>query len=169
MPVKLLTDESTIAQWNKDKLPTDTVSIENGAILVNSERYPLMVDPQLQGLTWIKQKERENNLKLLRLGSKYLNRDLELAIEHGFSAIIENMDERIDAIIMPVVARQFIKRGKNKIVKFAGKDLTLSNTFKLFLQTKLSNPHYPPEVQAEVISPPAPPPSSRGSAPARHA
>lgn len=47
MPVKLLTDESTIAQWNKDKLPTDTVSIENGAILVNSERYPLMVDPQL--------------------------------------------------------------------------------------------------------------------------
>lgn len=45
MPVKLLTDESTIAQWNKDKLPTDTVSIENGAILVNSERYPLMVDP----------------------------------------------------------------------------------------------------------------------------
>lgn len=150
MPVKLLTDESTIAQWNKDKLPTDTVSIENGAILVNSERYPLMVDPQLQGITWIKQKERDNNLKLLRLGSKYMNRDLELSIEHGFSAVIENMDERIDAIIMPVVARQFIKRGKNKIVKFVGKDLTLANTFKLFLQTKLSNPHYPPEVQAEA-------------------
>ena len=60
------------------------------------------------------------------------------------------MDERIDAILMPVIARMFIKRGKNKIVKFAGKDLTLSDKFKLFLHTKLSNPHYPPEVQAEA-------------------
>ena len=60
------------------------------------------------------------------------------------------MGERIDAILMPVIARQYIKRGKNKIVKFAGKDLTLHKGFKLFLQTKLSNPHYPPEVQAEA-------------------
>ena len=28
-------------------LPADPVSIENGAILTNSERYALMVDPQL--------------------------------------------------------------------------------------------------------------------------
>lgn len=73
-----------------------------------------------------------------------------MSLENGYSAIIENMGERIDAILMPVIARQFIKRGKNKIVKFAGKDLTLSDKFKLFLHTKLSNPHYPPEVQAEA-------------------
>jgi dynein heavy chain len=60
------------------------------------------------------------------------------------------MDERIDAILMPVIARQFIKRGKNKIMKFAGKDLVLNEKFRLFLHTKLSNPHYPPEVQAEA-------------------
>jgi dynein heavy chain len=29
------------------------------------------------------------------------------------------------------------------------KELSLSPTFQLFLQTKLSNPHYPPEIQAE--------------------
>jgi dynein heavy chain, axonemal len=85
-------------------------------------------------------------LKLLRLGTKNINRDLEMSIEQGYSALIENMDERIDAILMPVIARQFIKRGKNKIMKFAGKDLVLHNNFKLFMHTKLSNPHYPPEV-----------------------
>lgn len=74
-----------------------------------------------------------------------------MSIENGYSVIIENMDEFIDAILMPVLARQFIKRGKNKIVKFAGKDLTLSKEFKLFLHTKLSNPHYPPEIQAEAV------------------
>lgn len=69
-----------------------------------------------------------------------------MSIENGYSALIENMDERIDAILVPVIARQFIKRGKNKIIKFAGKDLILSEKFKLFLHTKLSNPHYPPEI-----------------------
>ena len=52
-----------------------------------------------------KEKEKENNLKNLRLGSKNINRDLELSIENGYSALIENMDERIDAILMPVIAR----------------------------------------------------------------
>ena len=51
---------------------------------------------------------------------------------------------------MPVIARSFIKKGKSKILKFAGKDLSLHPNFKLFLQTKLSNPHYPPEIQAEA-------------------
>lgn len=71
---------------------------------------------------------------------------MEMSIENGYSAIIENMNERIDAILMPVIARSFIKRGKNKIIKFAGKDLILNPNFKLFLHTKLSNPHYPPEI-----------------------
>ena len=56
------------------------------------------------------------------------------------------MGERIDAILMPIIARQYIKRGKNRLLKFAGKDLTLHDKFKLFLHTKLSNPHYPPEI-----------------------
>lgn len=149
-PMRLLTDESTAAKWNKQTLPSDKVSIENGTILTNSERYPLMIDPQLQGISWIREKEKEHKLKSLRLGSKNINRELEIAIEHGNSALIENMGDSIDAIIMPVISRSFIKKGKNKILKFAGKDLTLHPDFKLFLQTKLSNPHYPPEVQAEA-------------------
>lgn len=100
----------------------------------------------MQGITWIREKEKNNSLKTLRLGSKNINRDLETSIENGYSALIENMNERIDAILMPIIARSFIKRGKNKIIKFAGKDLVLHNNFKLFLHTKLSNPHYPPEI-----------------------
>jgi dynein heavy chain len=35
-------------------------------------------------------------------------------------------------------------------MKFAGKDLTLDPNFYLFMQTKLSSPDYPPEIQAEM-------------------
>ena len=44
-PLAILTDEATIAEWNNQKLPSDRVSTENGAILTNSERYSLIIDP----------------------------------------------------------------------------------------------------------------------------
>ena len=148
-PVALMTNDATIAKWNKQFLPSDRFSIENGTILSNSERYALIIDPQLQGITWLKEREKDNHLKCCRLGSRDILSDLELSIENGYSALIENIDERIDAILMPVIARAYIKRGKNKIMKFGGKDLMLNDKFVLFLHTKLSNPHYPPEIQAE--------------------
>lgn len=64
-----------------------------------------MIDPQLQGIQWIREKEKTNDLKSLRLGSKNLNRGLEHAIENGVPVLIENMGERIEAILMPVIAR----------------------------------------------------------------
>ena len=44
-PLKILTDDATVAGWNNFGLPPDRVSTENGAILTNSERYSLIIDP----------------------------------------------------------------------------------------------------------------------------
>lgn len=46
-PLAILTDEATVAGWNTFGLPPDQVSTENGSILTNSERYSLIIDPQL--------------------------------------------------------------------------------------------------------------------------
>jgi len=46
-PLSVLTDEATTAGWNNFGLPPDRVSTENGSILTNSERYSLIIDPQL--------------------------------------------------------------------------------------------------------------------------
>ena len=52
----LLTDDADVATWNNQGLPSDRMSTENATILCNTERWPLIVDAQLQGIKWIKNK-----------------------------------------------------------------------------------------------------------------
>jgi len=44
-PLLILTDDAQKAVWNTQKLPSDRVSTENAAILTNSDRYSLIIDP----------------------------------------------------------------------------------------------------------------------------
>lgn len=74
---------------------------------------------------------------------------IEFAIETGQSVLVENIQETIDAILAPVYGRAIIKRGKNRYLKIGDKELGLNDKFRLFFHTKLSNPHYAPEIQAE--------------------
>ena len=66
-PLKVLSSEAEIAKWAGQGLPSDRVSSENGAIMTNSQRWCLIIDPQLQGITWIKNKEAVNNLQVSHL------------------------------------------------------------------------------------------------------
>ena len=200
-PLNILCTEAERALWSSQNLPADRVSVENGAIVCNCARWPLMIDPQLQGVTWIKKREEKNGLKVprlrqkgltlplpptltpaptptpiatptptptltltpnpdpdpdpnpdqvARLGQKGLLPSLEAALVAGMPFVIENLHESYDAVLAPVVGRQVLRRGRQSIVKLGDKEVDYSPTFKLYLQTKLSNPHYPPEIQAET-------------------
>ena len=150
-PVSLLTNEAEIAEWNNEGLPADEVSIENGTILRYSARYPLMIDPQLQGITWIKERLKNSNPVILKLSKKNYAYELERAIEDGNPVIIENLGAYIDPVLMPVIARNIIYKGSKAFMIFGGKQLDLNDNFRLYMQTKLSNPAYPPEIQAEAV------------------
>lgn len=148
-PLKILCSEAHIAMWSGQGLPSDRVSSENGAIMTNSQRWCLIIDPQMQGIGWIKSKEANNNLQVTRMGHPKLVQTFEVSLDTGKSVIIENMGESIDAVLQPVIARNTIKRGKSRVIKLGDKEINFSPQFRFFMQTKLANPHYPPEVHAE--------------------
>lgn len=47
-PLFLLTDDTIVAKWHNEGLPSDRMSTENATILSNSERWSLMIDPQVR-------------------------------------------------------------------------------------------------------------------------
>jgi len=149
-PLKILTNEAERALWNSENLPSDRVSVENGAIVCNCARWPLMIDPQLQGVTWIKKREDKRGVRVVRLGQKDTMPSLEAALENGLPLVIENIGTTIDAMLAPVIGRQIMRRGRSMFVKLGDKEVDYAPGFKLYLQTKYANPHYPPEVQAET-------------------
>ena len=63
-PLSILSTPSQQAVWAAEGLPADRVSIENAAVVVSCSRYPLLIDPQLQGIKWIRGKESEGMVSI---------------------------------------------------------------------------------------------------------
>jgi dynein heavy chain len=148
-PLRMLTDDGKTAQMMSEGLPADRISVENGAIVTQSKRWPLLIDPQLQAIKWLRKREEDNNLIVVQMSHHTWLRQIESAIQNGFVVLVENMGEEIDATLNPVLAREVYKKGRNLFLKLGGEEVEYDPNFRLYLQTKLSNPHYKPEIQAQ--------------------
>ncbi|KAE8580906.1 hypothetical protein XENTR_v10024588 [Xenopus tropicalis] len=146
-PISMLTDDATIAKWNNEGLPSDTMSIQNGTILTNCERWPLMIDPQLQGIKWLKSRY-GSRLKAIHLGQKGYVDEIEQAVVAGDPVLIENLEETIDPVLDALLGRHTLKKGK--YIRIGDKECKFHPKFRLILHTKLANPHYKPEIQAQT-------------------
>ncbi|CDI82066.1 dynein beta chain, flagellar outer arm, putative, partial [Eimeria acervulina] len=147
-PLDVLADEADIALWKNEGLPADRISIENAAIVNSCMRWPLLIDPQLQGTRWVKQRGRDSLITVSVNRDRWLNKVID-AIRNGDVLLIENLSEAIDPVLDPLVSRSVSRKGRTLYVKMGGEDVEFSSSFRLLLQTKLPNPHYKPEIAAQ--------------------
>lgn len=54
-----------IRDWIMEGLPNDPVSIDNAILAKQSQKWPLMIDPQGEANRWIKKNCKELNLKVI--------------------------------------------------------------------------------------------------------
>ncbi|NXP52612.1 DYH17 protein, partial [Heliornis fulica] len=146
-PLSLLTDAADVAAWSNQGLPSDRMSTENAAILCNTQRWPLLVDAQLQGIKWIKNKYGEG-LRAIRLGQRSYLETIEQAVSEGQTLLIEDVGETLEPVLDHLLGRTTTKSGR-AYIRIGDKEVKYHPCFRLILHTKLSNPHYKPEVQAQ--------------------
>ena len=139
-----------IQKWIRNGLPSDVFSCMNGVIVHNSERWPLMIDPQIQANKWVKNNEAGNNLKVTKQSDSDFIRKLEDCISFGHPLLIENIGEELDSILDPILGKQTFRNSGVLSMKVGDNIVSYSRGFTLFMTTKLSNPHYFPEVSTKV-------------------
>ncbi|KAJ8668953.1 hypothetical protein QAD02_000212 [Eretmocerus hayati] len=139
-----------IRAWNIFGLPTDAFSVDNGIIVKNARRWPLMIDPQGQANKWVKNMEQENNLSIIKLSQNDYPRILENAIQFGQPVLLENIAEELDALLEPVLLKLTFKQGGALCIKLGDTIVEYNQDFRLYITTKLRNPHYLPEIVVKV-------------------
>ncbi|KAJ3073482.1 Dynein heavy chain 1, axonemal [Podochytrium sp. JEL0797] len=145
-----LGDPVKLREWELAGLPRDSLSRDNGIIVQNSRRWPLLIDPQGQANKWIRNMEKDNQLDIVKLTDKDFLRTLENAIRFGKPVLLENVQEKLDPALDPVLLRQTFKQGGNVVIKIGDSILPYHEDFKFYITTKLPNPHYSPETSATV-------------------
>lgn len=145
-----LSDQTTVREWNIHGLPSDEFSTENGIIVTNGSRWPLIIDPQCQALKWIKNMEKVNQLKVIDFGQSNFVTVLEQALQFGKPVLLQNVMEQLDPVLMPILNKDIVKAAGEDIIKFNDKSISYNHDFRFFVTTKLSNPHYPPEISTKT-------------------
>ncbi|KAL7866083.1 hypothetical protein SRHO_G00113300 [Serrasalmus rhombeus] len=139
-----------IRSWTIAGLPSDSFSIDNGIIISNARRWPLMIDPQGQANKWVKNMEKANSLHIIKLSDADFVRTLENCIQFGTPVLLENVGEELDPILEPLLLKQTFKQGGSVCIRLGDSTIEYAADFRFYITTKLRNPHYLPETSVKV-------------------
>lgn len=148
--VTFLSDATTIREWNIQGLPADEFSTENGIIVTKGSRWPLVIDPQCQAQKWIKAMEAKNELHVIDFSTKAFMKIVEKCVQFGKPILVQNILEDMDPSMNPILAKMVVKQGGENLIKLDDKFVSYHDDFCIFFTTKLTNPHYPPEISTKT-------------------
>jgi dynein heavy chain len=147
--IETLGDPVKIRLWHLAGLPIDTFSINNGIIVTNARRWPLMIDPQGQASRWIRNLERTNGLSIVKTMEPGYLRVVENSIQRGLPVLLENVREELEPALEPVLLRQTFRQGTVLCIKISENVVEYNPAFRFYIP-RLRNPHYLPEIAVKV-------------------
>ena len=100
-------------------------------------------------MRWVKEMEAEN-LRVCKSEDPLLFRTLEQAIRLGQAVLVENVTEHLDPLLDPILRKEVVMKGAQKIVRLGDLEIEYNDAFRLYLVTALPNPHYLPAAFIKV-------------------
>ena len=75
---------------------------------------------------------------------------IEKAVQFGKPVLLQNVLETLDPSLSPILNKNIIKQGGADLIKIDDKLVSYDSRFRFFVTTKMSNPHYPPEISTKT-------------------
>ena len=69
----------------------------------------------------------------IQLSQKQWMKKVEMAVSNGSVLMIDSIGQDIDAVLDPLLSRQFVKKGNSKYVTLGSEEVEVLPGFKLFL------------------------------------
>jgi dynein heavy chain len=148
--MRSMVDESVVRDWNTIGLPNDSTSIENALIITCAPKSALIIDPQNQATQWIKRMEEARQLTCLKRNSGNFMRSMENAIRLGIPVLLEDVAETVDPALDSLLMRKTYKQDGKEMVRIGDKAVDIDEKFRLYVTTKLTNPHFMPDMFVKV-------------------
>jgi len=136
-------------QWQINGLPTDKFSTENAVFINKGLRWALNIDPQSQAMNWVKNTEGDQLVIADFKDVDHLKK-IEQGIIHGRKVLFLDVGEVINPVLDNVLAKNYIQIGRNQTVKIGEKEVEVHKNYRMYITTRMSNPHYTPEVSCKV-------------------
>ena len=148
--MRSMVDESIVRDWNTIGLPNDSSSIENALIITCAPKSALIIDPQNQATQWIKKMEESRQLVILKPNSPNFYRSVENSVRLGIPILLEDVAETVDPALDSLLMRKTYKQDGKDMVRIGDKAVEIDDKFRLYVTTKLTNPHFMPDMFVKV-------------------
>ncbi|XP_051780645.1 dynein axonemal heavy chain 6-like [Erpetoichthys calabaricus] len=140
-----MAEEKQLRKWRSEGLPPDQNSIENAILIKKSSHWPLLIDPQEQAYEWICHMEGANLKKVSASDPNYM-KTIETAVRLGQPVLIQDLQEKIDPILKPLLMKDVVARDGQSLIKMGDAEIEYNPDFRLYLTTHIPNPHILPAI-----------------------
>lgn len=133
--VEALSTASQRLTWQSQGLPGDQLSLENGVIVDRGIRFPLVIDPSGQAISFLLNKYKDEKIQSTSFIDKAFTKTLAGAVRFGTTLLVENV-EKIDPILNPILNKELQRTGGRTLVRIGSEEVDYSPKFRIILSTK---------------------------------
>jgi len=147
--INVLGIEIEINHWQLRGLSKNRFATENAIILNNSQQWCLFIDSHNQMNRWIKNIEKKNDLKIIKLTDPDYMTVIERNVESGVPVLLENVGETLEIALEPILSKKIYK-DQTYYIDIGDKCVMYSQNFRLYITTRLTNPDYTADIFSKL-------------------